>query len=183
MVAFIGILLFAVPLLFLLIAATISTKKNGLYSQQRIGKYGRPFRMYKIRSMYDVEAENDITLLNDPRISRFGHFLRKHKFDEIPQIFNVFIGNMSLVGPRPDVPGYADKLDGEDRIILEVRPGITGPATLKYKNEELLLSKQDDPVKFNDEVVWKDKVKINKRYVKNWSFEKDLKILYQTIFN
>lgn len=133
--------------------------------------------------MYDVEGENDITLANDPRISRFGYFLRKHKIDEIPQIFNVFMGTMSLVGPRPDVPGYADQLKGEDRLILEVRPGITGPATLKYKDEETLLSEQKDPVKFNNEVVWKDKVKMNKKYVKNWRFSEDLKILYQTIFN
>ncbi len=103
--------------------------------------------------------------------------------DEIPQLWNVLIGDMSLVGPRPDVPGYADKLTGEDRLILNVRPGITGPATLKYRDEEQLLARHDDPKKYNDEVIWKDKVEINKEYVKNWSFKNDLRILWDTFFS
>ena len=163
--------------------ATISTGKFGLYSQVRLGVMARPFTMYKIRSMKNGENERHITLKNDPAITSFGRFLRRYKLDELPQLFNVIAGEMSLVGPRPDVQGYADQLRGEDRIILAVRPGITGPATLKYKNEEELLSVQQNPVQYNDEVIWRDKVKINKEYVKNWSIWMDVKILFKTIFN
>ena len=129
----------------LITLATISTKKFGLYKQKRIGFKGKPFVMYKIRSMRISEDMTQITLKNDHRITLFGHFLRQHKLDELPQLFNVFKGDMSLVGPRPDVAGYADALTGKDRVILDVRPGITGPATLKYKNEEALLLEQEDP--------------------------------------
>ena len=124
-----------------------------------------------------------VTLKNDPRITRFGRFLRNFKLDEIPQLWNVMIGDMSLVGPRPDIPGYADELLGEDQIILSVRPGVTGPATLKYKNEEDLLVFQSDPIHFNDTVIWKDKIEINKKYIKNWSLKVDLIYLLRTIFN
>ena len=139
--------------------------------------------MYKIRSMSVNDEIATITLKNDARITRFGHFLRRYNLDELPQLFNVFIGNMSLVGPRPDVPGYADSLQGDDRIILEVRPGITGPATLKYKNEESLLMEQKNPRQYNDEVIWKDKVDINKKYIENWSLIGDTRILIKTFFN
>ena len=124
-----------------------------------------------------------VTLKNDPRITRFGRFLKNFKLDEIPQLWNVMIGDMSLVGPRPDIPGYADELLGEDQIILSVRPGVTGPATLKYKNEEDLLVFQSDPIHFNDTVIWKDKIEINKKYIKNWSLKVDLIYLLRTIFN
>ncbi len=95
---------------------------------------------------------------------------------------NVLIGDMSLVGPRPDIPGYADLLKGEDRIILEIRPGITGPATIKYRNEDALLLQQEDPNRFNDEVIWPDKVKINRKYVSNWSLAGDIRYLWQSVF-
>ena len=133
--------------------------------------------------MEDEDASISVTVKNDPRINSLGKFLRRTKLDEIPQFWNVFIGDMSLVGPRPDVPGYADKLRGEDRMILTVRPGITGPATLKYRNEEQILALQNDPKKYNDEMIWKDKVEINKEYVKNWSFKNDLRILLDTFFD
>jgi lipopolysaccharide/colanic/teichoic acid biosynthesis glycosyltransferase len=123
-----------------------------------------------------------MTSLNDPRITPLGKFLRKYNFDELPQLFNVLIGDMSFVGPRPDVKGYADKLIGDDRIILSVKPGITGPATLKFKNEDRLLSQQKDPKKYNDTVIWKEKVKINKLYVENWSLLGDLNYIVKTIF-
>ena len=126
---------------------------------------------------------SQITLKDDPRITTFGKFLRRYKLDEVPQLFNVIWGDMSLVGPRPDVPGYADKLKGADRVILEVRPGITGLATLKYKNEEALLSLQSDPKRYNDEVIWKDKVEINKKYIENWSMTGDLRIILKTFFS
>lgn len=133
--------------------------------------------------MTGEENGNYITMLNDRRITSFGRFLRKFKLDEIPQIFNVLFGTMSFVGPRPDVKGYADLLRGEDRIILSVKPGITGPATLKFKDEESLLEKQENPKKYNDEVIWKEKIKINKKYIENWTFIGDVKYILKTIFS
>jgi lipopolysaccharide/colanic/teichoic acid biosynthesis glycosyltransferase len=181
--SFIGILILLVPMIILIVLATISTGKLGLYSQKRIGLWGQSFTMLKIRSMTESDDPSQITLKDDPRITTFGKFLRRYKLDEVPQLFNVIWGDMSLVGPRPDVPGYADKLKGIDRVILEVRPGITGPATLKYKNEEALLSQQLDPKRYNDEVIWKDKVEINKKYIENWSLFGDLKIILKTFFS
>ena len=133
--------------------------------------------------MEDDDESDSVTILNDPRITYFGNVLRKTKLDEIPQLGNVLIGDMSLVGPRPDVPGYADSLKGEDRMILSVRPGITGSATLKYRDEEQLLAMHDDPKKYNDEVIWNDKVEINTDYVKNWSVKIDFRILSDPFFN
>jgi lipopolysaccharide/colanic/teichoic acid biosynthesis glycosyltransferase len=101
--------------------------------------------------------------------------------DELPQLLNILLGHMSFVGPRPDVPGYADRLEGEDRVILTVRPGLTGPATLKYRNEEDLLARSDDPAKYNDEVIYPDKVRINRAYVLDYSFAKDMRYLLQTL--
>ncbi len=162
------------------IIAAIETKSNGFFLQERVGKDGKIFKIIKIKTMKDIKGTT-ITTFNDFRITRSGKFFRKYKIDELPQLINILKGDMSFVGPRPDVPGYADKLKGDDRIILSVRPGITGPATLKYKNEEMILAKVSDPVKYNNEVIWPDKVKINKEYVKNWSFKKDLEYIIQTI--
>lgn len=168
-------------LIVLIISATISTGKFGVFSQARVGKGGRIFRMYKIRSM-DVQNQDVITAANDPRITRFGHFIRFTKLDELLQLLNILKGDMSFVGPRPDVVGYADNLTGDDRIILSVKPGITGPATLYYRNEEELLEKQSDKVKYNNEVIWPNKVRINRLYLENWSFITDLKLLFKTVF-
>jgi len=181
--SFIVLVILVIPLLILLVLSTISTRKIGLYSQNRIGLNGQPFVMYKIRSMKEGEEFSGITLKNDSRITVFGKFLRQFKLDELPQFWNVLIGDMSLVGPRPDIPGYADQLITEDRIILRVRPGITGPATLKYRNEEMLLSDQQDPLYYNDNNIWRDKVKINKEYIKNWSFTGDINYILKTIFS
>ena len=115
------------------------------------------------------------------RCAEIGKFFRKTKIDELPQLQNVLIGKMSFVGPRPDVPGYADKLEGDDRIILTVRPGITGPSSMKYKDEEELLEKQDDPRGYNDNVIWPDKVIINREYIRNWSFKKDIAYIIKTV--
>jgi len=115
------------------------------------------------------------------RITKSGKFFRDTKIDELPQLFNVFLGSMSFVGPRPDVKGYADNLEGEDRLLLTIRPGITGPASIKYKNEEELLSRQSDPKEYNDKVIWVDKVAINLEYIKNWSLKKDIKYIIKTI--
>ena len=180
--SFIGILIFLIPILLLIALSTISTGKFGLYTQLRVGKHAKTFTMFKIRTMKGIDDGIFITLKNDKRITPIGKFLREFKLDELPQLFNVLMGNMSLVGPRPDVVGYADKLVGDDRIILNVRPGITGPATLKFKNEEELLAKQSDPLQYNDEVIWKEKIEINKKYIKNWTFKGDLKFILRTFF-
>lgn len=164
------------------LVATVDTGENGLFSQARVGKDGKIFRVYKIRTMRTISGATTVTVLNDPRITRFGRIFRKTKIDELPQLINVLLGQMSFVGPRPDVPGYADKLTGNDRIILTVRPGITGPATLQYRNEEQLLAKQDDPRRYNDEVLYPEKVRINREYIENYSFMKDMRYILLTIF-
>jgi len=125
--------------------------------------------------------QSSVVTNNNPNITSFGRFLRKTKLDELPQLWNVLIGNMSLVGPRPDVPGFADQLKGEDRIILSIRPGITGPASLAFKNEEGLLAQQENPEQYNREIIWPEKVAINKAYIENYSFWLDLKILWKTV--
>ena len=168
-----------IPILFLVVFATLSTQQNGLFTQQRIGRGGKKFSFYKIRSLKG-KNHTDIHKISLHQ-TVFGKWLRSSKLDELPQIFNVLNGTMSLVGPRPDVPGYADLLKGEDRIVLSVRPGITGPATLKYKNEDALLIQQNDALHFNDTVIWPDKVAINKRYVKQWSFKTDLVYLWESV--
>ena len=174
------ILLFPL-LVILVIISTVSTGKFGLFSQSRVGRNGKVFRIFKIRSM-DVQSGDVITAENDPRITKFGHFIRKTKLDELTQLFNIVKGDMSFVGPRPDVLGYADKLIGDDRIILSVKPGITGPATIFYRNEEHLLALQKDKKKYNDEVIWPNKVKINKEYLESWSFVNDIRIIIKTVF-
>ena len=123
-----------------------------------------------------------ITVQGDMRITKIGKFLRRYKLDELPELWNVFIGDMSFVGPRPDVPGYADKLVGRDRDILKLQPGITGQATLKYVNEEEILAEHDDPIRYNDEVIFPDKVRINLEYYDNQSIWLDIKIIFATIF-
>ena len=122
-----------------------------------------------------------VTVKNDPRITPLGAFLRQTKLDELPQLYNVLRGDMSLVGPRPDVSGFADKLVGADRIILSVKPGITGPASLKYRDEEIVLSKQKSPEEYNKLIIWPDKVRINKEYISKWTFIGDIKYLFKTL--
>jgi len=163
------------------IVASIETKSNGLFMQKRVGKDGKLFSVFKIKSMKKVDGvDTTVTSTNDVRITKSGMFFRKTKIDELPQLFNVLIGDMSFVGPRPDVPGYADKLEGEDRIILSVRPGITGPASIKYKDEEDILANVENPKWYNDHVIWPDKVKINKEYIRNWSLKKDMEYIVKT---
>lgn len=158
-------------------------KGKFFFMQERIGKDGKKFRIYKIRTMTnDNDDDNFITTANDVRVLPFGRWLRRTKLDEIVELINVLKGEMSLVGPRPDVPGYADMLTGSDRKILELRPGITGPASLKYFNEEEILANLEDPKKYNDEVIYPDKVKINLDYYYNRSFWGDIKIILKTIF-
>jgi len=181
-IALIGLLLSWWIILIAWIIATIETKSNGFFIQRRVGRNGILFNVIKIKTMKQVNGINTtITSSNDLRITKSGKIFRDTKIDELPQLWNVLIGDMSVVGPRPDVPGYADKLKGEDRIFLSIRPGITGPASLKYKNEEEILSKQEDPKYYNDSVIWPDKVKINKDYIKNWSLKKDIKYIIKTV--
>lgn len=152
-----------------------------IFKQKRVGQHGRLFTMYKFRSMTVAHSGSSVSVKGENRITPLGAILRKYKLDELPELWNVLIGDMSLVGPRPDVPGYADKLEGEDRRILLLKPGITGPASLKYRNEEELLAEQEDPQKYNDEVLFPDKVRINIEYLDNWSFWNDIKIIIYTV--
>ncbi|MGV0923103.1 sugar transferase [Empedobacter tilapiae] len=175
------LLIFLVGLIVLLIIiSSLDTNEFGLFTQTRVGKNGRFFKIYKIRTINGISKSTITT--NQHQITKIGKFLRDYKLDELPQLFNILKGEMSFVGPRPDVTGYADKLLGEDRIMLKVKPGITGPAQLKYRNEEEVLSNVNDPIKYNDEIIWPDKVKTNVEYVKNWSFQQDLLYMFQTIF-
>jgi lipopolysaccharide/colanic/teichoic acid biosynthesis glycosyltransferase len=177
-----GILLTWWLMLIAWIIASIDTKSNGLFMQKRIGQYGKPFHVFKIKTMKNSkDVETTVTTAHDSRITRSGLFFRKTKIDELPQLFNVLFGTMSFVGPRPDVPGFADKLEADDRVILEIRPGITGPASLKYKDEEVLLAKKDDPEAYNRNVIWPDKVALNKKYLKNWSLKKDIGYILKTL--
>ena len=179
----IGLLIFSWVIIINWLIAAIETKSNGFFTQKRVGKDGSLFTLIKIKTMKQISGfDTTVTTKNDIRITKLGSFFRKTKLDELPTLWNVFIGDMSLVGPRPDVPGYADKLTGDNRRILQLRPGITGPATLKYANEEQLLANVDDPVKYNDEVIFPDKVRINLEYLDNWSLWLDIKIIIRTIF-
>lgn len=171
--------------LLLAIALLIKLKMPGgpvVFSQRRVGQHGKLFTMYKFRSMAVNHSGSSISVKGESRITPLGAVLRKYKLDELPEIWNVLKGDMSLVGPRPDVPGYADKLVGKDREVLRLKPGITGPASLKYRNEEELLAAQEDPQRYNDEIIFPDKVRINLNYLHYWSFFLDIKIIFYTIF-
>lgn len=160
------------PLLMLLfIIATIDSHEFGVFCQQRIGMHGKEFTLYKLQTIHPKKQT----------ISSIGKVLRKYKLDELPQLINILNGTMSFVGPRPDIPGYADKLTGEDRVILNIRPGVTGLASIKYRNEEYLLQQDSDPITYNDTVIWPDKVRINKWYAENQTFIMDIKILWYTL--
>ena len=165
------------------VLAAYSTRANGLFVHHRVGRHGKMFPMYKLRSMREVAGVTTcVTSDSDVRITKIGRILRKLKIDELPQLFNVLLGHMSLVGPRPDMPGFLDALEGEDRILLTLRPGITGPASIAFRNEDELLAGVDDPEDYSDNVIWPQKVEINKQYVKNYSFMNDLNYIWQTVF-
>lgn len=170
--------------LLIIIAILVKIKMPGgpaLFIQKRVGKDGRLFKMYKFRSMTVDHGGSSISVAGESRITPLGAKLRKYKLDELPELWNVFKGDMSFVGPRPDVPGYADALVGEDREVLKLRPGITGPASLKYRNEEEILAMVEDPQKFNDEVIFPDKVRINRYYLHHYSFWMDIKMIFATV--
>lgn len=183
--AFVGLVALSPLMLLIALLVRLQMGTPVLYVSDRVGQHGRIFRMVKFRSMdsgADRQKEGSVTTRNDPRVTRLGAFLRRFKLDELPELWCVLRGDMSLVGPRPDVPGYADNLTGEAREILKLKPGITGPATLKYANEEVLLASADDPVRCNDEVIFPDKVRLNLEYLRNWSFARDIAILFRTVF-
>ena len=164
------------------IVTTVNMRSNGFFIQKRVGLNGDCFKIFKIKTMSTIIGCNTtVTQVGDPRVTRLGALLRRYKIDELPQLVNVLFGRMSFVGPRPDVSGFANKLQGKEKLILTVRPGITGPATLKYRDEEILLSMQADPERYNREVIWPAKVQINLDYVQNWSFLKDLQYILKTV--
>ena len=168
----IGIVIFTVPIFILVIISTIVHQEFGVFFQKRVGKNAKIFTVYKVKSM---------RFKKESAITSFGNFIRKTKLDELLQVFNVFFGHMSIVGPRPDILGYADKLKGEDKIILSVKPGLTSLAALKFANEELLLKSQNNPLVYNDLVLWPQKVALNKQYITNWSLFNDFKVIGKTI--
>ncbi len=152
-----------------------------IFKQKRVGRNGRLFTMYKFRSMTVGHGGSSVSVAGESRITPLGAKLRRYKLDELPELWNVLIGDMSFVGPRPDVPGYADQLKGDDREVLMLRPGITGPASLKYRDEEELLARQSDPQQYNDEVIFPDKVRINLYYLHHYSFIKDIQMIFCTV--
>ena len=164
------------------LVARLDTQTSGFFVQERVGRYGRPFSIVKVRTMRDAGVDaSTVTVGNDARITRTGRFIRRFKIDELPQLLNVLWGEMSFVGPRPDVPGFADVLEGDDRVVLAVRPGITGPAALKYRAEEQVMADQPNPERFNREVVWPDKVAINRDYLEDYSLTRDLGYVLRTL--
>jgi lipopolysaccharide/colanic/teichoic acid biosynthesis glycosyltransferase len=159
-------------LLLCYIIASMETQSDGIFRQRRVGQYGKLFVIYKIKTMHPKSDQ----------VTFFGKYFRKYKLDELPQFYNVLIGNMSVVGPRPDIEGYYDKLQGEDRKVLELKPGITSEASLKYFNEDQLLEQQENPIAYNDTVIFPDKIKMNLEYYYTHTFLGDLKIILKTIF-
>jgi lipopolysaccharide/colanic/teichoic acid biosynthesis glycosyltransferase len=164
---FIGLFLFLFWIL-----TSIDTKSNGFFVQNRVGQFGKLFKIYKLKTVNDTSES----------ISKFGNFLRKSKIDELPQLWNILIGNMSFVGPRPDIQGYYDRLEGENRKILELKPGLTSDASIKYSNEEEILIQEENPLQYNDEIIFPEKVKMNLEYYYSQSIVLDLQIIFKTLF-
>ena len=170
--------------LLIIVAIIIKIKMPGgpaIFKQTRIGRHGKPFTMYKFRTMTVNHSGSSVSVAGESRITPLGAVLRKYKIDELPELWNVLKADMSFVGPRPDVPGYADALTGDDREVLLLRPGITGPASLKYRNEEEILAAVDNPQIYNDNIIFPDKVRINRYYLHNYSFVSDIKMILCTV--
>ena len=195
-VSFVG-LLFLWPVL-LIVTILVKIKMPGgpaFFVQNRVGKDGKLFKCHKFRTMTVIHNGSTVSVAGDSRITPLGAKLRHYKLDELPGLWDVFVGNMSFVGPRPDVPGYADKLVGEDRDVLKLRPGITGPATLKYRLEDEMISEyvaarqatgdnrpmQEIAVEYNDTVIYPDKVRLNCYYYRHYSFVKDIQMIFCTV--
>jgi lipopolysaccharide/colanic/teichoic acid biosynthesis glycosyltransferase len=179
--ALIGLTLLGWLILLAAFCAWLSTGGSGFFRQVRVGQHGRSFRILKLRTMRVVSGkQTTATAANDPRITRMGAFLRKTKVDELPQFWNVLWGDMSMVGPRPDVPGYADQLQGKERDILRLRPGITGLASLVFRHEEDLLAGADNPEEFNSSVIYPAKVRLNLRYLNDYALGRDIVYILAT---
>ena len=182
-VAFFGLV--CLSPVFLIVAILIKKRMPGgpvIFKQKRVGQYGRLFTVYKFRSMKVAgEGTTSIASEEENRITPLGKKLRRYKLDELPELWNVLKGDMSFVGPRPDVPGYADKLKGKDRDILKLKPGITGPASLKYRQEEDLLNTVENPQEYNDKIIYPDKVRLNLYYLEHYSFFKDIEMIVCTV--
>lgn len=178
-----SLLAIVVLLPILLLVAIVILVANGapvMYVQERIGQDGKPFKLIKFRTMHGDE-KSPIAASELNRITRVGRWLRRTKIDELPELLNIFVGDMSFVGPRPDVAGYADKLEGDNRRMLTMKPGLTGVASLKYRNEEDLLAAQPNPQEYNDKVIWPDKVRLNLLYMERQSLWLDIKVLICTV--
>ena len=181
--SFFGLLLLFPVLLVVSVLVALDSRGPIIFKQQRVGRHGKLFTMVKFRTMkVKQESSSTVSVKGDKRITWIGAFLRKTKIDELPELWNVLVGEMSLVGPRPDVEGYADQLQNESRKILELRPGITGPASLKFANEEALLASVDNPERYNREVIYPEKVKLNLEYYYQQNLMLDIKIIFATIF-
>ncbi|MFY1045480.1 sugar transferase [Chryseobacterium sp. GP-SGM7] len=164
-------IIFLAPVFFILFfTASIDTGFPGIFTQERIGRFGRVFIIYKFRTYH---SKNNTK-------SEVGKWMRKTKLDELPQLFNIIKGDMSLVGPRPDIPGYYDVLKGNDTAVLDLKPGLTSEAGIKFRNEEEILNQQNNPLEYNDKILFPEKVKMNLDYYNNLSFKNDLKILLKT---
>ncbi len=170
--------------LFLLLAVWIKLDSPGpvFYRQTRVGRGNRDFRLYKFRSMREGSDKAGLITVggHDPRVTRSGYYIRKYKLDELPQLINVFLGDMSLVGPRPEVRKYVDLYTREQMRVLEVRPGITDLASIRYRNENELLAQVSDPDKYYVEVILPDKLRINLEYVERHRFGTDVDIIMKT---
>jgi lipopolysaccharide/colanic/teichoic acid biosynthesis glycosyltransferase len=178
-----GSILLSIPLCFLILLLKSVSHGPVFFRQNRVGRNGEMFVCIKFRTMsVNSESLGTVTSATDSRITHCGRFLRKYKIDELPQLWNILLGKMSFVGPRPDVPGYADTLAGNARQILELRPGITGPASLYFRNEEEILASVENPRLFNDTVIWPKKVALNLDYYDHWSFWKDIGYILVTLF-
>lgn len=182
--ALLGLALVAVPAIAISVWIKLSSPGPVFFVQTRVGRKGERFGCVKFRTMTPgLEALGSVTTAGDNRVTPVGRFLRRSKLDEIPQLWNVLRGQMSFVGPRPDVPGFADELAGNDLLLLSVRPGLTGPATLLFRNEEALLGEQEDPESYNRTVVFPEKVRINLNYVANYSLWGDCVCIWRTLFH
>ena len=168
--------------LLLVTALLVKVQSEGpaLFRQQRVGRYGRHFTIYKFRTMVLKHEGSSVTVKGENRITPIGARLRKWKIDELPELWNILVGDMSFVGPRPDMPDYSERLTGEERNILTLRPGLTSPASLKYSREEELLADVDDPQKYFDDVIWPDKTRMNLEYVRTRSFLRDIELIILT---
>ncbi|MDY0148750.1 MAG: sugar transferase [Kiritimatiellia bacterium] len=180
--AFVGLVLLSPVLLIVAVVVRATSPGPALFIQDRVGRHGRMFRCAKFRTMRTgMDHHGSVTAAGDDRITPVGRFLRRWKLDELPQLWHVLTGRMALVGPRPDVPGYADRLEGDARRVLVLRPGITGPAALFFRDEERLLALARNPRRFNDEVLFPEKVRINLDYLAQDSFWRDIGYLIATV--